>query len=111
MEVQLVKIMKMACLMILSVNSFASSWEGKVQEIEVTVTSPVVLFRLSGELKNSPRCNDKEMYAIDTGLPGGRIALDILRAAYENDRPVVAQGLNSCSAHFHADGLKTIQFQ
>jgi hypothetical protein len=111
METQIMKIVNIVFLMSLSAHTFASSWEGKVQEIEVTVTSPVVLFRLSGELKNSPRCNDKEMYAIDTGLPGGRIAVDILRSAYENDRPVAAQGLNSCAAHFHADGLKTIQFQ
>lgn len=94
-----------------SIASNASTWQGKVEEIEVRSTSPVVLFRLSGELKDSPRCNETGMYAIDSNLPGGRIALDLLRSAYESGRSVVAQGLNACSAHFEAEGLKKMTLE
>lgn len=79
--------------------------------IEVTLTNPVILFTLSGSLEGSPRCNEKGMYAIDSRLPGGSIALDLLRSAYESDRPVTAQGLNTCSAHFKAEGLKFVTFR
>jgi len=91
--------------------SQASSWEGKVEEIEVTLTNPVILFKLSGSLEDSPRCNEKGMYALDSTLPSGRVALDLLRSAYESGRPVTAQGLNTCSAHFKAEGLKFVTFR
>jgi hypothetical protein len=94
-----------------SIASNASTWQGKVETIEVRSTSPVVLFRLSGELKDSPRCNETGMYAIDSTLPGGRIALDLLRSAYESKRNVMAQGLNACSVHFESEGVKTISFE
>jgi len=91
--------------------SQASIWEGKVESIEVTLTNPVVLFKLSGSLEDTPRCNVKGMYAIDSNLPSGRIALDLLRSAYETGRAVTAQGLNTCSAHFKAEGLKLVTFR
>ncbi len=91
--------------------SQASIWEGKVEKIEVTLTNRVILFKLSGSLEDSPRCNEKGMYALDSGLPSGRIALDLLRSAYESGRSVTAQGLNTCSAHFQAEGLKFVTFR
>ena len=89
----------------------ASIWEGKVEIIQVTLTNPVVLFKLSGELEDTPRCNEKGMYALNSNLPSGKIALDLLRSAYESGRPVIAQGLNTCAADFRAEGLKLVTFK
>lgn len=91
--------------------SQASIWEGKVEIIQVTLTNPVVLFKLSGELEDTPRCNEKGMYALNSNLPSGKIALDLLRSAYESGRPVKAHGLNTCAADFRAEGLKLLTFK
>lgn len=104
--------MRAILLLLLSLTSFsqASVWEGKVESIHVTLTNPVVLFKLSGVLEDSPRCNEKGMYALDSTLPSGSLALDLVRSAYETGKPVKAIGLNTCSADFNAEGLKSIRF-
>ena len=98
-------------LVTFSFPSQASSWEGIVTQIDLTLTSHVVLIELSGKLENAPRCNKKGRYAIDTRLPSGKLAMAFIRTSYEHKKWVSAIGLNTCSNHFKAEGLKNISFK
>ena len=92
-------------------SAYGSTWEGKVEEISVTLSSNVILFSLASPLEDSPRCNANKMYAIDTRLPNGRTAADLLRAAYANGRTVIAVGNNACTANFKSEEVKRLSFQ
>lgn len=87
----------------------ASEWTGKVVSMEVVLPSPVVLFQLSGELEDTPRCNKRQSYALDTSMPGGGITFELLKSALESGRTVSAKGLNTCTVHGKAEAVKSVK--
>jgi len=89
----------------------AADWSGTVTAIKASTVSKAVLFSLSGELKDTARCNETGMYAIDLGAPGGETIFELIKYAYVNKLPVEANGLGTCAVYWKAEGVKDILLQ
>jgi hypothetical protein len=96
-------------LLVASTNGMASgSVAGKVTELRAAVNTPAVLFRVNAEIKDTPKCNEWEMLAVDLSKIGGDAMLQLVKLAKEHDYTVEVTGLGTCGGHWKSEDVKEI---
>ena len=88
--------------------AWAGDGAGKIGRIWVSNDAPVVLFNLTTEINDAPRCNELGRFAIDLRRPGGSASYEALLAAKGYDLPVRVRGLNTCRAYHGAEDVKEL---
>lgn len=85
---------------------WAGHGHGKVGRIGIGNDAPVVLFDLSSQVEEPPRCNELGRFAIDLRKPGGRSSYEALLLAKERDLAVTVTGLNTCKAYRGTEDIR-----
>ena len=88
--------------------SFGGEGGGVVTDLSVLTTENLVFFRVAGRVKETPRCNEEEMFAINTSTIGGQEQLKLLLLAFEKKYPVKVTGLNTCPGFWKVENVKEI---
>lgn len=88
--------------------AWAGHGHGKIGRIWVGNDAPVVLFNLSSESEESPRCNELGRFAIDLRRPGGPASYEALLSAKGHDLAITVTGLNTCKAYLGAEDIREI---
>lgn len=96
-------------LTLISVNSNAASYSGKIQSI---ATGPnlgnTILVRVEGHSTTAPwstSCSTSSFWSFkfDSSVPGGKEAYSQLLAAYASQSLIVIEGTNSCTGSAFTD--------
>jgi hypothetical protein len=89
--------------------AFAGSASGRVTSIFVANDSAVVLFKLDGELRDSPRCNESGRFAIQTAKKGGANVYRAILEAKARGYTVVVKGLNTCATNWKSEDVRNLE--
>ena len=84
---------------------------GKVVELHAAINTPAVLFRVGGEIDNTPNCNESGMLAIDLSKVGGNAMLELVKMAKEFLYTIEVTGLGTCGAYWKAEDVKEISIR
>ncbi len=93
----------------LSVNVLSGVSTGKVQSIEVSDSSPAVLFSMSSAIKDTPRCNEKAMFSINVSKINGSAAYEAVLEAKRRGYEITVTGLNTCTNEWKVEDVKNIK--
>ncbi len=88
--------------------AWAGHGQGKIGRIWVGNDAPVILFELSSQVEESPRCNELGRFAIDLRRPGGRASYDALLLAKERNLTIAVTGLNTCKTYKGTEDIREI---
>jgi hypothetical protein len=98
-------------LLLFPIASLAGSASGRVTSIYTANDSAVVLFKLDGELHDSPRCNEKGRFAINTADRGGENVYRAILEAKARGYRVVVNGLNTCASNWKSEDVRNIEIR
>lgn len=87
----------------------ASEWKGRVVSIMTETNFDRVVFSLSGELKDTPRCNSEKVFVLRVVNPGDRLMYDILKLAVETGNMVSAKGAGTCDGLMDRENTRSIE--
>lgn len=82
---------------------------GTIASIEVSDSSPTVLFTLSSPIRDTPRCNEKEMFSISLKKVSGQAAYAALLEAKQREYETTVTGLNTCTNEWKVEDVKNIK--
>lgn len=95
-------------ILISSGATVAGSATGKVATIFVADNSSAVLFTLSSQIENTPRCNEEQRFSLDLSKPGGMAAYMALLEAKRESYEVRVAGLNTCANEWKSEDIKSL---
>lgn len=86
----------------------AGTATGNVTWIQVNNYSNAVLFSLNTSIEKTPKCNERNQFAIDLLQPAGNAIYQLLLDARRYGYVITVNGLNTCAVFYEAEGVKTI---
>lgn len=89
----------------------AGSITGRVTSIFVANDSAVVLFKVDGAFRETPRCNESGYFAIHTAKKGGVNVYRAILEAKAQQYTVEVLGLNTCTTNWKAEDVRNIEIR
>ena len=81
---------------------------GKILQLKAKGVTNVIEVTLSGEIHDTPRCNENKTFALHTNRPGGQNLYDFIQWAMLYDLQVEIEGLGTCTGYWKAEDIKQI---
>lgn len=88
--------------------AIAGSATGKIATVLVADGAAAVLFTLTSELSDTPRCNEARRFSIDLRKPGGVAAYMAILEAKRQGYIVSVEGLNTCTNEWKSEDIKNV---